>query len=456
MKTKPGPSSDNCAAQLTSDTLLWNLYGTTYDLEAFCENHPGGDLAIRLAQGGHDATQLFESYHLPTERHTRLLEKYRVGSPKTQQSAAAKSKFRNDLEKMLVSHFQLKSAYGPEARHAYKATWFHHALCLAFLVLHVVAIVGWSRGSVMAMFALPFTAWVLACNSSHDASHLCFSNFALVNEIVTHSASPFFYNAVTWYYQHIISHHTSTNEVDNDVDLQHFAPMKLSPHDHLVKNGDHALVDYLKVLATGVHLAFGVPLFAQALFPKNMVDFYFEHYKPAIIMPSGLERSPRYRLSNLCGPILAVIFLVLPFFQRDTVVGAFVFSLVPFMIASVIFLVVTQSSHIQPEAQVPRNNEPDFWKWQAQTSVDYSVESYFWAVATGGLNMQALHHCLPHVSSCHYAALYPKFEAVCAAHGIIIPKRRNLAHSVSTCVQHVWSLNNSSRFLLFSDTMLHG
>ena len=103
-----------------------------------------------------------------------------------------------------------------------------------------------------------------------------------------------------------------------------------------------------------------------------------------------------------------------------------------------------QASHIQPEVQIAElSDEPDFFKYQARTSVDYSTPSHFWRIATGGLNTQALHHCLPYVSCCHYTDLYPAFEACCLKHGVTLHKRRHLIHATTTCIQHVWGLNQN-------------
>ena len=118
------------------------------------------------------------------------------------------------------------------------------------------------------------------------------------------------------------------------------------------------------------------------------------------------------------------------------------FILVPYGICSLLFLLFTQVSHIQPDVQAAElQDEPDFFKRQATTSVDYWTTSRLARVASGGLNTQALHHSLPYVSSCHYTDLYPAFEAVCARHGVKLCLRRGLLHAASTGCKHVWNVN---------------
>ena len=50
---------------------------------------------------------------------------------------------------------------------------------------------------------------------------------------------------------------------------------------------------------------------------------------------------------------------------------------------------------------------------------------------------------MPYVSCCHYTDLYPAFEACCNRHGIQLHKRAHLLHATSTCMQHVWGLNQN-------------
>jgi len=49
---------------------------------------------------------------------------------------------------------------------------------------------------------------------------------------------------------------------------------------------------------------------------------------------------------------------------------------------------------------------------QIAYTVDFQTDSYFWYFISGGLNMQAIHHCLPGIAHRHHHILYPKFRAV--------------------------------------------
>ena len=61
-------------------------------------------------------------------------------------------------------------------------------------------------------------------------------------------------------------------------------------------------------------------------------------------------------------------------------------------------------------------NEPDPYKRQAMTSLDYGAHSSLVSFLTGSLNVQSVHHTLPSISLVHYTALYDKFHAICVTH----------------------------------------
>merc|ERR1711971_959547 len=89
-------------------------------------------------------------------------------------------------------------------------------------------------------------------------------------------------------------------------------------------------------------------------------------------------------------------------------------------VASFYFFIFTQGTHYQKECfPAPEELEHlSFAKRQVVASIDFAVDSSFWGFVSGGLNAQALHHCLPSVSQAHYRALYPKFQKICKKHGV--------------------------------------
>lgn len=117
------------------------------------------------------------------------------------------------------------------------------------------------------------------------------------------------------------------------------------------------------------------------------------------------------------------------------------FGIFPSIVASILFMTVTQVSHVQRETQMPHaTDDPDFFKRQAKTSLDYSCDSNVWSFLTGGLNTQSLHHVLPAVHSSHYCDLYPKFRDVCIRHGCPPPQEQNISAAIVEHLAYVYSL----------------
>ena len=192
---------------------LWTLYGQTIDLEEFAKVHPGGELHLRLGQGLGDCTKLYESYHVRNANHHAVLKKWGVTAP------VAPSAFHEDL-KLMVQAYEKKVG-------TIKATWGHWALLFSFAVALAVCVAGWLQGNVWAMLCLPLAHWMLFINSSHDGSHSAMSHKPWVNNVMCWTACPLVYLPTTWYGQHVVSHHTHTNEEGLDLDLHHFHGTKV-------------------------------------------------------------------------------------------------------------------------------------------------------------------------------------------------------------------------------------
>jgi len=113
--------------------------------------------------------------------------------------------------------------------------------------------------------------------------------------------------------------------------------------------------------------------------------------------------------------------------------------------SSFMFMMVTQISHIQSECQtVDVVEEPDYFKRQARTSLDYSTSSRVVAFLTGSLNVQSIHHTLPSLSNVHYVDLYPKFHALCVKHGCEPAPCENILGAIYRHLLYVWRLGSDA------------
>ena len=91
--------------------------------------------------------------------------------------------------------------------------------------------------------------------------------------------------------------------------------------------------------------------------------------------------------------------------------------------ASVLFTLVTQVSHLQqecfgqPHAHAGADQHAAWYRCQVESSVDYHVGSDVCRILTGGVNLQSLHHLLPGLHPCHMTGFYPTYAHIARTHG---------------------------------------
>jgi len=408
--------------------VLWHISGADYDLTNFVAKHPGGSISIQLGLGI-DCTRLFMSYHPPGSIAHKILETYRVSTAEPE--PLPKSEFHQALCDMVKKHFEGKG------KGAHKASYSH----LAFLALSMIAMYvswwAWFCGYWFSLVTWPLASWLVFTNGVHDASHFALSSKAWVNHAMCFTALPLLVNPLTWYSQHVVEHHSHTNEMDHDVDLCHLLPFRL----HKLDTRRGGMENLAKTVLTGIHLGIGVPLNALTGAMEQLPGEGFPEGAGIKLLHCFRENTWHY-VSMWSALLGAVIFLTFPPFYQETILKKICFWLVPYVLTSLLFMVFTQVSHIQEACQTDRVlDTTDFFKRQALTSLDYSMDSKFWSLLSGGLNMQSLHHSIPWVSSCHYHELYPKFRKVCTEHGALPPTIEDFPSALLAFYSYVKKLN---------------
>jgi fatty acid desaturase len=402
-------------------TDKWTLYGQELDLDMFLKFHPGGTQALLLGKG-RDCTQLFEQYHMDGNRALGVLTAFAAKQNKVLTIGGGDA-FHNEL---------LTAVRGLSGR---KTSPLMAVLCILTTLGTGWAWIGWLNGSSVACLVLPFIHWLFMVNVAHDAAHFAFSSVPAVNEYAALVGSPLYFNTTYWYLQHNISHHGHTNTVDHDIDLYHGAPF-VRFHSDQKWHGVHSFQ-----LATVVLVNFlWATLAENLLFPINLL------MKTSVPMNffGHVDHIIQYNRLSLFGQIAITLFCVGYPLYMWVGFGAWFFALYPFFTSSIIFMTVTQISHIQAVAQkvVPRSH----WSHQmVESSLDYSQGSVVCTFLTGGLNMQGLHHCVPGLSSSRYLEIYPTYRALCKKHGLTINETESFWTAIGLYWIHIHNLSRTNR-----------
>jgi fatty acid desaturase len=450
--------------------LTWTLYGRRYDLAAFAASHPGGSLALLLGAGVEDCTHLFEAYHtrapgvarallaslapLPAEGAPPPPPQDAPGTPRSAGSSASVSPLAADASPRPRAAGAPSAAPSPPS----PASAFHEdllaavaalpggakmpasraALMAALVAATAACWVAWAAGSTPALLALPLLSWLLTGNLAHDGGHFAVSATPLVNALAALLSAPLLYNTSVWYIQHNVLHHGHTNEVGADADLHHMAPfVRLHGADGWLP----AHARQVPFVAAGAAAA---TLVQTLVFPLRLLagGGLGQHVAAAAGGSAHIVAATRAGLWAQLAASAAV--LVYPLWAWGATAGALAFALFPFAGAGLLFMLFTQVSHVQAEAQAGGGGEGGaFAHWSHQmvaTSVDYSQDSPLMAFLSGGLNMQGLHHCLPSVCSAHYVRLYPTYRALAAKHGLRLREAPGLAAACAGYWRHLGRL----------------
>lgn len=429
------------------------IHGKVYDLREF-KQHPGGLVALDMVRGM-DATVFFDQFHVMSDRHRKVLARYLVDDGEDWTLVPPRSAFHDDVTRMVRSYFRGRT---------HKASDCHICLVASCVAAYAACWTGWWHGSVvLGGLGLPLFAWLIMVNASHDGSHFAFSRRPWMNHLALVAASPLLYSFASWTMQHCISHHVHTNDADLDIDLQHHPLARWHDRSKVQPTGgalnlvwhatafvsatfNMAIVHPWKFVAVPLArdcLGLGLSSLFDDDAAGNTAHEKAFFRVAAVMHRSGFFEKRSRRLLSLAPWFASLAFVVVPYVRFGVARGVLL-TLLPYALTSIIFMIVTQISHVQEPCQDPSNLEdPDFFKRQVRTSLDYAVDSDVWRFLTGGLNLQSIHHVLPSVSSCHYTALYPEFHRLCQKHNCLPPRKPTIVAALMSHLAFVFRLGTT-------------
>jgi len=390
---------------------IWTIHQRRYDLSEFADRHPGGALAIDLGRN-RDCTVLFESYHALTSRARlqAVLKKYELPESKESLGDAQEQTTRaldhtsefSDPFHEAVREFARRHFKQGSAKMKLGMGVFMASLCVAQLVLMGLMLAGYQ----VAALVLPFVSGLLAFNLAHDGSHFAASSRPIVNRLAAASA-PFFWNSAAWMAQHVVQHHCFTNE-EGDVDMLHFLPWARASRLTSSKNLRLKLPIWLFVPIVFLFANFKMMLYA----PANLlfVGTVYSELDNVEDFAAGVRVSMITELGGFLAFCGACVHLH-GFLGLCWVVTAL-------SLSSCIFIIATQGAHLCESSMEATPISKGWARHQVESSMNFRPSSTVWAVLTGGLNMQSLHHVLPGVSASHYTDMWPEFEVLCKEHGV--------------------------------------
>jgi linoleoyl-CoA desaturase len=319
---------------------------------------------------------------------------------------AADRGFHGEVKRRVLGYFERTGLSPRDDPRMYLKTavllfWFG-----ASYLLLVFAAATWWQGALLS-FSLALAMAGIGFSIQHDANHGAYSNHGGVNRLMGLTLDLLGASSYVWNFKHNLSHHTYTNLVgaDDDIDFRPFARLSPAQPRYRFHRFQHF---YLWALY-------------WFLFPKwNFVDDFKSLIRGRIAGHRFAGPTGGRLVEFLIGKTLFCgwAFVVPALFHPWWVVLLF-YAATSVVLGSTL-AVVFMLAHCVEEAAFPAplpgsERLPDAWAvHQVQTTVDFGRNSRLLTWYVGGLNFQIEHHLFPKICHLHYPRIAKIVERVCA------------------------------------------
>ena len=372
---------------------------------------------------GRNCSELFSSYHSLTDKPNAVLRKFYVEDAQPGDADyddrfdwdAAKTPFYTELKTEVRRFFA-------ERQLSHKASWGKLAVVLGCAVL--AAVVYWKallQGQWWAAFVLPWLYWLGPACMLHDGTHWALSGRPWVNRTLAQLGC-LHMGVYAWLHQHVVGHHSYTNELHRDPDLHAFEGS--GEEGALYGHRLSPFAPYFGLYRRWLRSLFITVPFSclQPTLQQDTAVWLRHAYDRTVAVTTPPSR--RAAVVHLAWrTLLWSILFGVPFALWGLSWKAAFFAFYMPLQYGLQYYVFSQISHINEDCfQVTPSR--DWARHQVQTSLDWGVHHSFWRYLSIALNLQAIHHLFPQVDSSHHMQLRPIVERVAAKHGIKLKSSR--------------------------------
>lgn len=250
-----------------------------------------------------------------------------------------------------------------------------------------------------AAVLLGMTMAFIGFNVCHDALHGAYSSNKKVNKLLGFIFNVIGANTYVWKLTHNVVHHSYTNIVDHDEDIE-IAPGLIRVNEmekgNKLQRYQHIYAFFLYSLTT-----------LSWFFRKDYLKFFKRK-----IGDSHINKHPKaeYFKLFLYKGIYYFLFIVLPLLVMGLTWWQFIIGFVAMNLAEGLVLgLVFQLAHVVEDTEIrhaANNSIEDAWAvHQLKTTANFAPSSRLANFLCGGLNLQVEHHLFPKICHIHYHRL---------------------------------------------------
>jgi linoleoyl-CoA desaturase len=290
-------------------------------------------------------------------------------------------------------------------------TVFYLTLFVSFYILILLEVFPlW--GSLLLAIGLGATMSFIGFNICHDALHGSYSNKKWINDALGYIFNLIGANVYIWKITHNKVHHTYTNIMGHDGDLD-VAPglIRISKDERkkFIHRYQHIYAFFLYALAS-----------ISWFFRKDYVKFFQKK------IGSHVNDHPKREYFNLFFYKLLYygMYIVLPLVVMDITWWQFLIGYLAMNFTMGLVLgLVFQLAHLVEETTIPHpkeseNIEESWAEHQMRTTSNFARKSKLAAFFCGGLNFQVEHHLFPKICHIHYPAMSEIVRTTALEHGL--------------------------------------
>lgn len=265
----------------------------------------------------------------------------------------------------------------------------------------------------------------------HDANHGSYSKSHLVNHWMGLSLNLLGGSVFNWKMQHNVLHHTYTNVIDLDDDIEDKLILRFSPHTKVKW--------YHKFQFIYAFFFYGILTLYWAV-GKDFVQFR-KYIKQGVNKDSKEKNRNTFLRILLSKFIYAFIFLIAPLVLLKLPVLPYLagFLLMHF-VAGIVLTVIFQLAHTVENTSHPLPDDAGIIEnsWaihQLNTTVNFSRHNKLISWYVGGLNYQVEHHLFPSICHVHYPAIAPIVKQTAEEFGVPYLENSSLLSAIQSHVR---------------------
>ncbi len=289
--------------------------------------------------------------------------------------------------------------------------------------------------NIIAALLLGITSALIGFNVMHDGSHGGYSKNKLLNLFMAYSANLIGAEAHFWRTKHNVLHHTYTNVVGMDDDIEKHPLFRFSQYQE--RKFMHRF-QYLYWIVLYPFSSIGWIYYGdfKTYFTGKIIGDY---QYPKMSMQEHII----FWITKIVNPI---IFIIIPIYSLGLLNGIICFLAMHFVLSYSLNIVFQLAHVVEGTAFAQKQDGKIEKEWaihQVETTADFATKSKLVSWLVGGLNFQVEHHLFPKISHVHYPVINKFVRETCTQFNIIYIENKTFAGAFWSHIKYLKQLGIS-------------